>query len=319
MKILITGGAGFIGSCFIRYILKKYSNYKIINLDLLTYCGNLLNLKDIERNPNYEFIKGDIANKTLIKKIIKQVDYIINFAAQSHVDNSIKTPEIFYKTNVLGTLNLLENTKNSKIKKFIQISTDEVYGSIENGYFDEKSPLSPNNPYAASKAAADLLAISYFKTYKTPIIITRSSNNFGEYQYPEKLIPFFIKKLLNNEKIPIYGNGQNVRDWLYVYDHCRAIDAILHYGKIGEIYNISAHNEKTNLEITKFILDTLKKDETYINYVKDRPAHDKRYAISTEKITKELNWQPKYKFEEAFERTIKWYVNNQNWINEIKK
>ncbi len=312
MKILVTGGAGFIGSCFIRYILNKYSDYKITNLDLLTYCANLKNLKDVENNPNYTFIKGDICDENLVNKIASNIDIIVNFAAESHVDNAIKTPDIFLKTNTQGTLNLLNCAKNNKIKKFIQISTDEVYGSIEKGYFKEDSPLSPSNPYAASKAAADLVALSYFKTYNLPVIITRCSNNFGEHQYPEKLIPYFILKLLKDEQVTLYGDGQNIRDWIYVYDHASAIDKIIHEGKIGEIYNISAHNEKTNLEITKIILDTLGKDDKYISYIKNRLAHDKRYAISTDKINSQLNWYPSFEFKEAIIKTIKWYIENQN-------
>ena len=318
MKMLVTGGAGFIGSCFIRYILNKYSNYKIINLDALTYCGNLDNLKDIENNPNYEFVLGNICNEALVNELINKVDIVINFAAESHVDNSIKASKIFFETNVLGTLNLLEASKKSNIKRFIQISTDEVYGSIEEGYFTENSQIAPNNPYAASKASADLLVRSYYETYKLPTIITRCTNNYGPYQYPEKLIPFFISKLLKNEKVPIYGDGMQIRDWLYVYDHCEAIDLVLHNGKIGEIYNIGGHNEKTNLEITKLILSTMNKDESYIEHVEDRLAHDRRYALSNDKISSELDWSPKVSFEQGIKTTIDWYLNNQDWIKDIE-
>lgn len=318
MKILVTGGAGFIGSCFIRYILNKYSNYKIINLDALTYCGNLDNLKDVENNPNYEFVHGNICDEALVNELINKVDIVINFAAESHVDNSIKVSKIFFETNVLGTLNLLEASKKSNIKRFIQISTDEVYGSIKEGYFTENSQIAPNNPYAASKASADLLVRSYYETYKLPTIITRCTNNYGPYQYPEKLIPFFISKLLKNEKVPIYGDGMQIRDWLYVYDHCEAIDLVLHNGKIGEIYNIGGHNEKTNLEITGLILSAMNKDESFIEHVEDRLGHDRRYALSNDKISSELNWSPKVSFEQGIKATIDWYLNNQDWIKNIE-
>lgn len=317
--ILVTGGAGFIGSCFIRHELKKHSDYKIINLDALTYCGNLENLKDVENNPNYTFIHGNICDKDLVKKIIKNVDYVVNFAAESHVDNSIKNPSIFVETNVQGTLNLLQACKEIGIEKYLQVSTDEVYGTLgKTGYFYETTPLAPNSPYSASKASADLLVRAYFETYKLPVLITRCSNNYGPYQYPEKLIPFFISKLLKDEKVPVYGDGMNVRDWLYVYDHCEAIDTVLHKGTIGEVYNIGGHNEKTNLEITKLILNAMNKDETSIEYVEDRLGHDKRYAISNDKITSELGWKPSVTFEEGIKITIDWYLNNQNWIKAIE-
>lgn len=318
MRLLVTGGAGFIGSCFIRHMLNKYPDYKIINLDLLTYCGNLNNLSDVENNPNYTFVKGNICDKTLVRNLISEVDCIINFAAESHVDNSIKNPEVFIETNVKGTLNLLQAANEIGIKKFIQISTDEVYGSLDKGFFYETTPLAPNSPYSASKASADLLAMAYYKTFNLPVLITRCSNNYGEYQYPEKLIPFFISKLLKNEKIPLYGDGSNVRDWLYVYDHCEAIDAVLHKGKIGEIYNIGGHNEKSNLEITHLILQAMGKDENYIEYVNDRLGHDKRYAIANNKISSELGWQPKVNFENGIKHTIKWYLNNSEWIKNIE-
>lgn len=318
--ILVTGGAGFIGSCFIRHELKKYSDYKIINLDALTYCGNLENLKDVENNPNYTFIHGNICDKNLVKEIIKNVDYVVNFAAESHVDNSIKNPSIFVETNIQGTLNLLQACKEIGIEKYLQVSTDEVYGTLgKTGYFYETTPLAPNSPYSASKASADLLVRAYFETYKLPVLTTRCSNNYGPYQYPEKLIPFFISKLLRDEKVPVYGDGMNVRDWLYVYDHCEAIDTVLHKGTIGEVYNIGGHNEKTNLEITKLILKAMNNDETSIEYVEDRLGHDKRYAISNDKITSELGWKPSVTFEEGIKITINWYLNNQNWIKAIEK
>ena len=320
MKILTTGGAGFIGSCFIRQMLNNHPNYKIINLDCLTYCGNLSNLEDAENNPNYEFIYGNINDKNLVRDLIKQVDCVVNFAAETHVDNSIKNPEIFIETNVSGTLNLLQACKEIGIEKFIQISTDEVYGTLgKTGYFNENSPLAPNNPYSASKASADMLVRAYYKTYNLPAIITRCTNNYGPYQYPEKLIPYFISKLLKNEKVPIYGDGLNVRDWLYVYDHTSAIDIVLNKGKTGEIYNIGTNNEQTNLEIAKLILKIMNKDESYINFVEDRLGHDKRYALSSKKIQNELNWKPKVEFNEGITQTINWYLNNQNWIEKIEK
>lgn len=319
MKLLVTGGAGFIGSCFVRHILNKYSDYKVINLDALTYCGNLANLDDVKDNPNYTFIHGNICDKKLVRSIIADVDCVVNFAAESHVDNSIKNPEIFIETNVQGTLNLLQAAKEHKIQRYLQVSTDEVYGTLgKTGYFYETTPLAPNSPYSASKASADLLVRAYHETYGLPVLNTRCSNNYGPYQYPEKLIPFFISKLLKNEKVPVYGDGLNVRDWLYVYDHCEAIDVVLHKGKIGEVYNIGGHNEKTNMEITKLILQAMGKDETSIEYVKDRLGHDRRYAISNDKITNELGWQPSVTFEEGIKMTIKWYLENQDWIKSIE-
>ena len=287
MNILVTGGAGFIGSCFIRQMLNNHPDYKIINLDCLTYCGNLSNLNDIKDNKNYTFVHGNICDKKLVRELISQVNCVVNFAAESHVDNSIRNPEIFIETNVKGTLNLLQACKEIGIERYLQVSTDEVYGTLgKTGYFIESTPLAPNSPYSASKASADLLARAYFETYKLPILITRCSNNYGPYQYPEKLIPFFISKLLKDEKVPVYGDGMNIRDWLYVYDHTKAIDIVLHNGKIGEVYNIGGHNEKTNLEITRLILNAMGKDDSYINFVEDRLGHDKRYAISNDKIQK---------------------------------
>lgn len=318
--ILVTGGAGFIGSCFIRHILNKYPNYKVINLDALTYCGNLENLKDIESNQNYSFVHGNICDRDLVRELISQSDCIVNFAAESHVDNSIKHPEIFIETNVQGTLNLLQASKELGIERFLQVSTDEVYGSLgKKGYFWEDSPIKPNSPYSASKASADLLVRAYFETYKLPTLNTRCSNNYGPYQYPEKLIPYFISLLLKDEKVPVYGDGLNVRDWLYVYDHCEAIDTVLHKGKVGEIYNIGGHNEKTNIEITRLILDAMGKDESSIKYVEDRLGHDRRYAIANDKITTELGWEPSLTFEEGIKLTIDWYLNNQDWIKNIEQ
>ena len=318
-NILVTGGAGFIGSCFVRHMLKKHPDYKIINLDALTYAGNIENLDDVKNNPKYKFVHGDICDRNLVRDLVAQVDCVVNFAAESHVDNSIKHPEIFVKTNVEGTLNLLMAAKEFKIERYLQVSTDEVYGSLgKTGYFYETTPLAPNSPYSASKASADLLVRAYYETYKLPTLNTRCSNNYGPYQYPEKLIPFFISKLLRNEKVPVYGDGLNVRDWLYVYDHCEAIDRVLHNGKIGEVYNIGGHNEKTNLEITHLILDAMGKDESSIEYVEDRLGHDRRYAISNDKIMKELNWSPSVTFEEGIKMTIDWYLSNQEWMKKIE-
>lgn len=319
MKLLVTGGAGFIGSCFVRHILNKYKDYKVINLDALTYAGNIENLDDVKDNPNYKFVHGNICDKKLVRELVNEVDAVINFAAESHVDRSITGPEIFIETNVQGTLNLLQASKEADIQRFLQISTDEVYGTLgKDGYFYETTPLAPNSPYSASKASADLLVRAYYETYKMPVLNTRCSNNYGPYQYPEKLIPFFISKLLKNEKVPVYGDGLNVRDWLYVYDHCSAIDVVLHKGRVGEVYNIGGHNEKTNLEITKIILQAMGKDENSIEYVQDRLGHDRRYAIDNNKIRTELGWQPSLTFEEGIKLTIDWYLKNQDWIKSIE-
>lgn len=320
MKILVTGGAGFIGSCFIRHMLHNHPNYKIVNLDALTYAGNLENLYDVKDNPNYEFIHGDICDKKLVPQIVSGVDAIVNFAAESHVDRSITGPEVFIETNIKGTLNLLQAAKEFHIERYLQVSTDEVYGSLgKDGYFTEKTPLAPNSPYSASKASADMLVRAYYETYGLPTLITRCSNNYGPYQYPEKLIPFFISRLLKDEKVPVYGDGMNVRDWIYVYDHCAAIDAVLHKGTPGQTYNVGGHNEKTNLEITKLILDAMNKDESFIEHVEDRLGHDKRYAICNDKITGELGWEPSVSFEEGILLTIDWYLNNQKWIKSIEQ
>ena len=311
-KLLVTGGAGFIGSCFIRHILNKYPDYQVINLDALTYAGNLENLNDVKNNPNYTFVKGNICDKKLVRDLISQVDWVVNFAAESHVDRSITEPEIFVETNIQGTLNLLEACKEIGIERYLQVSTDEVYGSLgKTDYFTETTPIAPNSPYSASKASADLLVQAYFETYALPTLITRCSNNYGPYQYPEKLIPFFISQLLKGEKVPVYGDGMNVRDWLYVYDHCEALDMVLHNGKFGEVYNIGGHNEKTNLEITKIILSAMGKDENSIKYVEDRLGHDKRYAIDNTKIQTQLGWKPSVTFEEGIKLTIDWYLGNQ--------
>lgn len=317
-KLLVTGGAGFIGNCFVRHILSKYPDYKVINLDALTYAGNIESLDDVKNNPNYSFVHGNICDKRLVRDLISQVDFVVNFAAESHVDRSITGPEIFVETNVQGTLNLLQASKELGVERYLQVSTDEVYGSLgKTGYFTESTPIQPNSPYSASKASADLLVRAYFETYNLPVLTTRCSNNYGAYQYPEKLIPFFISQLLKGEQVPVYGDGLNVRDWLYVYDHCEAIDVVLHKGQVGEVYNIGGHNEKTNLEITKIILAAMGKDESSIKYVEDRLGHDKRYAIDNTKIQTKLGWEPSVTFEQGILLTIDWYLNNQEWIKSV--
>jgi dTDP-glucose 4,6-dehydratase len=320
-KLIVTGGAGFIGSNFIKYMFDKYKYYKIINLDLLTYAGNLENLKDVQGNPNYEFIRGDIADRELVDKVFsKGVDYIINFAAESHVDRSIDNPMGFVRTNIMGTQTLLDAARKYGVKKYVQISTDEVYGSLgKKGLFTEKTLLSPNSPYSASKAAADLLVKAYYKTYKLPISITRCSNNYGPNQFPEKLIPMIIKNSLENRELPIYGDGLQIRDWLHVVDHCRAIDLVFHKGIYGEIYNIGGNNEKTNIDIVKLILELLNKPKTLIKYVKDRPGHDRRYAIDSSKIQEQLGWKPKYSFRKGLDETIRWYLENKKWWESINE
>jgi len=316
-KILITGGAGFIGSNFIRYFLKRYRQCVVVNYDLLTYAGNLDNLKDLKENRRYEFIKGDIRNVKKIRQAVKGVDVIINFAAQTHVDRSILDAGEFVDTNIKGTQILLEAAREHSISRFIHISTDEVYGSINKGSFTENSEIKPNSPYAASKAAADILARSYFITYKTPVIITRSSNNFGPYQYPEKLIPLFVTNILEGEKVPLYGDGLNVRDWIFVLDNCRGIDLVLQKGKIGEVYNIGGNNEKNNLELTHLILNLLGKNKDFIRYVKDRPGHDRRYSLDSRKI-RALGFKPELNFKRALKETIVWYEANRSWWEKIK-
>ena len=317
MKLLVTGGAGFIGSNFIRLIVNKYPDYKVVNLDKLTYCGNLANLKDIEKSKNYKFVKGDICDKKAVEEAMKGCDMVLNFAAETHVDRSIADAGVFVKTDVLGTYNLLEAARKFKIKKYIQASTDEVYGSIEKGSFKENDNLNPNSPYAASKAGADMLVRSYIVTYKLPAVITRSSNNFGPYQYPEKVIPLFITNLLEAKKVPLYGDGLNVRDWIYVIDNCEAIDFIMHNGKEGEIYNIAGGNEIANIRLTKMILEGVGRDEGFIDYVKDRLGHDRRYSLDCSKINK-LGWKPRFEFHKALKETIKWYKENESWWKKLK-
>ena len=319
-KILVTGGAGFIGSNFINYMLSTRKDVSILNLDKLTYAGNLKNLKSVENHPNYFFIKGDIVNDELVSYIFQKYDitHVINFAAESHVDRSILGSEIFFRTNVLGTDVLLENAKRFGVEKFIQISTDEVYGSLgPEGQFEETTPLQPNSPYAASKAAADMMALAFHHTYKVPVVITRCSNNYGPYQFPEKLIPLMIINSLNDKKLPVYGDGLNVRDWIYVIDHNKAVELVMEKGNLGEVYNIGANTEKPNIQIVKLILSQVGKSEELIEYVKDRLGHDRRYAINSSKIKKELGWKPEYSFEDAIKSTVKWYLENVNWWKEI--
>lgn len=318
MKILITGGAGFIGSNFIRYMLNKYRDYRIVNFDKLTYAGNLKNLSDVQGNKNYSFIRGDICDKNAVKKAIKGCSIVINFAAETHVDRAILDAGSFVQTDVYGTYILLQSAKMHRIKKYIQISTDEVYGSIKKNSFSEDNSLNPRNPYSASKAGADTLALSFFTTYNTPVVITRSSNNFGPYQHPEKLIPLFITNILEDKKVPLYGDGNNVRDWLYVIDNCEAIDFVVNNGKDGEVYNISGNNEKRNIEVTKLILKKLGKNESYIEYVTDRLGHDRRYSLDCKKIEK-LGWRPRHVFDSALDSTISWYKKNISWWKELKK
>lgn len=314
MKLLVTGGAGFIGSNFIHYILNKYPDYEIINFDKLTYAGNLENLTDIEKDPRYTFIKEDICDSKAVEGAIagKKIDTIINFAAESHVDRSIVSAGEFVQTDVFGAYTLLEAVKKHKISRYIQISTDEVYGSIERGSFTEESTLKPNSPYAASKAGGDLIVRAYFETHKLPVIITRSSNNFGPNQYPEKVIPLFITNLLQGKKVPLYGDGKNVRDWIYVEDNCSGLDLVLHKGNEGEVYNIGGGNEKQNIEITKLVLKELGKDESLIEYVIDRLGHDRRYSLDCTKVMS-MGWKPKYDFEKALKKTVDWYRQNESW------
>lgn len=332
---LVTGGAGFIGSNFVNYMLKKYDDVKIVNVDCLTYAGNLENLKDVESNKNYKFVKANICDREAIRKVFLEddIDYVVNFAAESHVDRSIKDPEIFVESNVKGTVNLLNVAKefwtvgDDKYKencKFIQVSTDEVYGSLgEQGYFMETTPLCPHSPYSASKAAADMLVKAYFDTFKFPINITRCSNNYGPYQFPEKLIPLIINNTLQHKNLPVYGDGLNVRDWLFVEDHCKAIDMVIKEGKLGEVYNVGGHNERTNITIVKTIINHIKDvvdpsvSENLITYVQDRKGHDRRYGIDPEKIKNDLGWYPETTFEVGIKKTIDWYLEHKNWIDNV--
>lgn len=323
MKIVVTGGAGFIGGNFIHYMVKKYPDYEIVCLDKLTYAGNLETLESVMNLKNFKFIKGDIADRTFIFELFQteKPDIIVNFAAESHVDRSVTDPGIFLQTNVIGTSVLLDACKEFGIQRYHQVSTDEVYGDLPldrlDLFFTEETPIHTSSPYSASKASADLLVQAYYRTFQVPVTISRCSNNYGPYHFPEKLIPLMIANALNNKPLPVYGNGENVRDWLYVEDHCIAIDLILHKGRVGEVYNIGGHNERTNLEVVKTILHTLGKSEELIQYVTDRPGHDRRYAIDPTKINKELGWSPATLFDEGIQKTIAWYLENKSWWEKI--
>ena len=323
MKLLVTGCAGFIGSNFAYYMMEKHPDYHIVCIDKLTYAGNLANLKGILEKENFRFIKGDICDRELVHSVFEKErpDIVINFAAESHVDRSIENPDVFLKTNILGTQVLMDASLKYGVKRFHQISTDEVYGDLPldrpDLKFTEDSPLRPSSPYSASKAAADLLVLAYHRTYGLPVVITRSSNNYGPYQFPEKLIPLMIINALSDKSLPVYGDGRNVRDWIHVKDHCEAIDLVMHEGKDGQIYNIAGENERSNIEVVKMILKELGKPESLIRFVKDRPGHDRRYALDISKIKKELGWEPKIPFEEGLKETIKWYIENKDWWQEI--
>jgi dTDP-glucose 4,6-dehydratase len=319
-KLLVTGGAGFIGSNFVRMVLAEYTDCFIVNLDKLTYAGNLENLAGLENHPNHKFIKGDICDGALIERIIDEfkVDSIVNFAAESHVDRSINEPKIFIETNVVGTLTLLEAARDKKLQRFVQISTDEVYGALgTDGKFTEQTPLSPNSPYSASKASADLLVRAFGHTWGVKYNITRCSNNYGPYQFPEKLIPLMINNALNDKELPVYGDGLQIRDWLYVYDHCTAVWKVLTEAPAGEIYNIGGCNEKTNLVVVEMVLDRLGKPKSLIKHIIDRPGHDRRYAIDASKIIKQLGWQPSVSFEQGLNKTIDWYLANRKWLANV--
>lgn len=319
-NVLVTGGAGFIGSNFINHILSSREDLKIINVDSLTYAGNLENLTQSENNPSYKFVKADITDREKMSKVFEENDIsdVIHFAAESHVDRSILGSEVFFKTNVIGTNVLLEAAKRFGVEKFVQVSTDEVYGSLgETGKFMESTPLDPNSPYSSSKASADLMALSFQKTYGLPVVVTRCSNNYGPFQFPEKLIPLMILNSLNDKKLPVYGDGLNVRDWIYVIDHNKAVELVWERGVIGEVYNIGANQEMKNIDIIKLILSYLGKSEELIEFVKDRLGHDRRYSIDSSKIENELGWKPEFKFEDAIERTIEWYLQNKSWWERI--
>ncbi len=320
MNILITGGAGFMGSHFTKYLLLQYPDYRVIVFDTLTYAGNLDNLKAVEQNPQYTFIHGDICDKEAVEAAVKTyaIDVIINYAAETHVDRSILDPAAFLKTDVIGVFNLLEATRKFGLKKLVQVSTDEVFGSTEDGVFTETSPFEPNSPYAASKAGGDLLCRAYHVTYKTPVVVTHSCNFYGPNQYPEKLIPLFITNLLEGKKVPVYGDGLNVREWIHVSDHCRAIDAVLHKAAPGSIYNIGTGDEMKNVDITKMILSFVGVGEEMIEYVTDRPGHDRRYAIDWSKLKNDFGWEPLKKFEVGLQETVEWYRQNEEWWKRLK-
>lgn len=323
MKILVTGAAGFIGSNFVYLMLEQHPDYEIVGLDLLTYAGNLETLEEAMKNPKFKFTKGDIADRDYIFNLFKEekFDIVVNFAAESHVDRSIEDPAIFLRTNILGTQVLMDACREYGIKRYHQVSTDEVYGDLPldrpDLFFTEETPIHTSSPYSASKAAADLLVLAYHRTFGLPVSITRCSNNYGPYHFPEKLIPLIISRALADESLPVYGTGENVRDWLYVKDHCIAIDKVIHDGKVGEVYNVGGHNERTNLEVVKTILHELGKPESLITYVGDRKGHDMRYAIDPTKISNELGWLPTVKFDDGIKMTIKWYLDNQDWWKNI--
>lgn len=322
MNILVTGGAGFIGSNFVHYLLEKEPQAKVVNLDLLTYAGNLDNLKSILDNPRYTFIQGNITNSELVNHIMQthQITHIVNFAAESHVDRSILDPGVFVETNVQGTLNLLNQAKAHDIKKYVQVSTDEVYGSLgPDGYFTEDTPLTPNSPYSSSKAGGDLLVRAYFETYGMDVNITRCSNNYGPLHFPEKLIPLMITNAMDGKSLPVYGDGENIRDWLHVKDHCQAIHLVMTEGKKGEVYNVGGHNERTNNQIVDLIVDKLGVSRDLITYVEDRLGHDRRYAIDPSKLMSELGWKPEYTFDTGILETIEWYQNNEDWWRPLKQ
>lgn len=319
-RILLTGGAGFIGSWLIRHLLTNYPQYKITNLDLLTYAGNLENLKDIENHPNYAFVQGDICDEALVERLMAETDICVNVAAQTHVDRSISGPSIFVHTNVMGTQVLLEAARRNNIEKFVQVSTDEVYGSIEgSACFTEESPIEPSSPYSASKASGDLIALGYYKTYGLPVCITRCSNNYGPNQYPEKLIPLFILNASQNKKVPVYGDGMNVRDWIHVKDHSAAVARVIEAGTPGEVYNVGSSNERNNLEITRLLLKHVGKDDSLIEFVTDRLGHDRRYAIDSSKIQRELGWKAQIDFSDGLKETVDWYLNNPAWVDGVRK
>lgn len=320
MNLLITGGAGFIGSNFVMRILDRYPDYRVFNADKLTYAGNLENLKSIEGRPNYRFFRSDICDRSAMEQIVRdqKIDAIVNIAAESHVDRSIQGSAEFVQTNVGGTNVLLELAREYKVARFLQVSTDEVYGSLgPSGKFTEETPLHPNSPYAASKAASDLMAQAYHHTHGVPVVITRCSNNYGPYQFPEKLIPLMIANALQNKPLPVYGDGKNVRDWLEVTDHCAALDLALHKGKAGEVYNIGGSNEMTNIEVVRLLLGYLEKPESLISFVKDRLGHDRRYAIDSSKIQKDLGWRPAVTFDQGLKNTVKWYLDHREWWERI--
>ena len=324
MKILVTGGAGFIGCNFVYYMLKKYPDYDIVCLDALTYAGNIKSLKEAMENPNFKFVKGSISDKDAVNKLFEEekFDIVVNFAAESHVDRSIENPFIFLETNIMGTACLLEASKNFGVKRFHQVSTDEVYGDLPldrpDLFFTEETPIHTSSPYSSSKASADLLTLAFHRTYGLPVTVSRCSNNYGPYQFPEKLIPLMIMRAQENKSLPVYGEGLNVRDWLYVDDHCKAIDMIIHNGRVGEVYNVGGHNERRNIDVVKTVLSHLSKPESLITYVKDRAGHDLRYAIDPAKISSELGWEPETAFDDGMKKTVEWYLDNAEWLEDIK-